>query len=128
MQATRRRDTSAEMRLRRALHSRGLRYRVDLAPLPGSRKRADIVFTRQRIAVLVHGCFWHGCPLHATTPKTNTDWWIDKLEANRGRDERAVRDLQEANWTVLVVWEHEDPDEAAECIERLVRERSPQPE
>jgi DNA mismatch endonuclease (patch repair protein) len=74
MQVTRRRDTPGELALRSALTAFGLRYRVDM-PIVGARRRADIVFTKAKIAVFVDGCFWHGCPLHGTWPKTNTEWW-----------------------------------------------------
>jgi DNA mismatch endonuclease (patch repair protein) len=73
MGRVRRRDTAAEVRIRKALHRRGLRYRVDYAPL-GGRNRADIVFTCSRIAVFIHGCFWHRCTEHGTLPKANADW------------------------------------------------------
>ena len=107
------RDTAPELALRRLLHARGLRYRVDMAPLPGLRRRADIVFTRARLAVFVDGCFWHRCPQHGTSPKSNTDWWRDKLDRNVRRDRDTDRALAEAGWQVLRVWEHEPPETAA---------------
>lgn len=85
MLANKRRDTSTELAVRRELHSRGLRYRVDAAPVPGLRRRADIVFTRVRIAIFIDGC-WHGCPIHTTSPKLNADYWGPKLAANVDRD------------------------------------------
>src|SRR3954466_10245033 len=82
----RRRDTAPEVAIRREAHRRGLRYRVDAA-LPGlPRRRADMVFTRRRVAVFVDGCFWHSCPAHATTPTANREWWVAKLERNQERD------------------------------------------
>jgi len=66
MAATGQRDTAAELAVRAELHARGLRYRVDVPPLRGIRRRADVVFTRVRVAVFIDGCFWHGCPEHAT--------------------------------------------------------------
>lgn len=77
MQRQARRDTKPELALRRELWSRGLRYRVDIAPLPQLRRRADIVFTKAKVAVYVDGCFWHSCPEHATVPKSNRDWWVE---------------------------------------------------
>ncbi len=75
MKRTRRRDTSAEMEIRRRLHAAGLRYFVDRPVIPGDqRRRADIVFPRKKIAIFIDGCFWHGCPEHATWPKSNADW------------------------------------------------------
>src|SRR4051795_6896695 len=80
MSRARRRDTAPEVAIRREAHRRGLRYRVDAA-LPGlPRRRADMVFTRRRVAVFVDGCFWHSCPIHATTPTANRGWWVAKLE------------------------------------------------
>src|SRR5438105_437916 len=88
MQANRRRDTGPELALRRELHRRGLRFRVDHPPVSGLQCRADMVFTRARVAVFVDGCFWHGCPEHGTLPRANGEWWRAKLEANAARDRR----------------------------------------
>jgi DNA mismatch endonuclease (patch repair protein) len=116
MQRTPRRDTPAELVLRSELHRRGLRYLVDRAPLPDSRRRADVVFTRARIAVFVDGCFWHRCPEHGTLPKKNADWWRTKLERNVERDRDTDRLLAAAGWLVVRVWEHEDGRAAANRI------------
>lgn len=109
----RRRDTSPELRIRRALHGRGLRYRVDAAlPLTGVRRRADMLFTARRVAVFVDGCYWHGCPVHATQPKVNADWWAQKLAANIRRDRDTDHRLVEVGWTVVRIWEHEETEVA----------------
>jgi DNA mismatch endonuclease (patch repair protein) len=123
MKAVRRHGTQPERELRSALHARGLRYRVDVSPVSGFRRRADLVFSRARIAVYVDGCFWHSCPQHATTPKSNREWWEEKLAANVARDRRTDRDLAELGWTVVRVWEHEDMEPAAERIAALYSER-----
>jgi len=120
MRANRRRDTGPEMALRRELHRRGLRYRVDYAPVPGLRCRADIVFTRARMAVFVDGCFWHSCPVHRTHPAANRDWWREKLDRNVERDRRNDRELGAAGWHVERVWEHELAATAADRIERAL--------
>ena len=120
MRATRQRDTAAELAIRSALHRAGLRYLVDRRPIPESRRRADIVFPRERIAVFVDGCFWHGCPKHGTTPRANRAWWLAKLAANERRDRDTDRCLTEAGWTVSRFWEHEDPLEVAQRIRALV--------
>src|SRR5689334_160100 len=86
MESQARRDTKPELALRHAVWRLGLRYLVDVAPLRTARRRADLVFTRARVAVYVDGCFWHRCPDHASTPKANRDWWIAKLAANVARD------------------------------------------
>ena len=121
MQSTKRRDTRAELAVRRELHRRGARYRVELAVLPGLRRRADVVFTRARVAVFIDGCFWHGCPIHATRPKANAGFWADKLAANRARDRDTDQRLTAAGWRVIRVWEHENPADAATRIMQLVR-------
>lgn len=119
MQANRSRDTSPELAVRRLLHAAGLRYRVDYAPL-GGRRRADIVFTRQRIAVFIDGCFWHGCPEHASYPRANADYWLPKLRRNAERDRETDALLVGAEWTVLRFWEHESASVAAADIARRV--------
>src|SRR5699024_10637989 len=120
MSRQRRRDTAPEVELRRALHRMGLRYRVDL-PLPGMpRRRADVTFTRQRVAVFVDGCFWHRCPIHATDPANNGSWWARKLEGNVARDRDTDRRLREAGWTVLRFWEHEDMHNAAVTVAGVI--------
>jgi DNA mismatch endonuclease (patch repair protein) len=121
MQATRQSGTAAELALRRELHRRGHRYRVDLTPLPGLRRRADIAFPRAHVAVFVDGCFWHSCPEHATVPKNNRDWWQTKLAGNVDRDRDTDRRLTQSGWIVLRVWEHEPASEAADRIEELLR-------
>jgi DNA mismatch endonuclease, patch repair protein len=113
-------DTKPEMALRRELHRRGLRYRVDHPPLPQVRRRADVVFPRRKVAVFVDGCFWHSCPTHGTLPKTNREWWQEKLERNRLRDRETDAALSEAGWTVLRFWEHENPVEAADEVESAI--------
>ncbi len=97
------------MLVRRALHAEGLRYRVGL-PVPGRPRRTiDVAFTGIRLAVFVDGCFWHGCPTHRTWPKTNADWWLQKIDANRSRDAETDRILSECGWRVIRVWEHDIP-------------------
>lgn len=117
MQATRRRDTAAELQLRRELHRRGMRYRVEVRLRELPRRRMDIVFSRVRLVVLVDGCFWHSCPLHATTARANAGYWAEKLAANQLRDRDTDARLQAAGWTVLRVWEHEEAAEAADRVE-----------
>jgi DNA mismatch endonuclease (patch repair protein) len=120
MRANRRRDTGPEMALRRELHRRGLRFRVDYSPLPRARCRADIVFTRQRIAVFIDGCFWHSCPDHANLPKANREWWRAKLALNVARDRRNDQAFDTGGWTVIRVWEHESVNSAADRIQAAI--------
>lgn len=124
MRTARRRDTAAEVALRRELHRRGLRYRV-VYPLPGQRRRTiDVAFTKVQVAVFVDGCFWHGCPEHGTKPRSNSEWWRTKLAANRARDEDTDRLLTDAGWTVVRIWEHEPVELAADRIVATVRRAS----
>ena len=122
MQNTPTRDTPGEAALRKALHRRGLRYRVDFAPIHGSRRRPDIVFTRAKVAVFVDGCFWHSCPTHGSKPKHNALWWSKKLARTVARDRETDEMLGNQGWTVVRVWEHEEPEVAASAIALLVRQ------
>jgi len=117
------RDTAPELVLRSELHGRGFRYRVDRAPAPDVRSRADLVFGPARVAVYVDGCFWHSCPEHGTNPKANADFWKRKLDRNRERDAETNRLLESRGWRVIRVWEHEDPVEAADRVEAAVHSR-----
>ncbi len=123
MQANRSRDTSPELALRRLLHAAGLRYRVSTRPLAEVRRTADLVFRPALVAVFVDGCFWHGCPDHGSSPKTNSDYWTPKLARNAERDRETDELLDKAGWISVRVWEHEDPHEAATRIEALVLDR-----
>lgn len=103
MSRIRSKDTGPEMRLRRALHARGFRYRLHDRRLAGS---PDLVLPGRRAVVFVHGCFWHGhdCP-YGVTPNTRTEFWLEKIARNRKRDTAAERRLAEDGWRVLTVWE-----------------------
>lgn len=123
MQANRRRDTSPELAVRRLLHARGYRYRVDFAPLSGLRRRADIVFTKRRVSIFIDGCFWHGCPEHGRSGFAhNVDYWPAKIASNMARDADTNSRLAEGGWTVLRFWEHEAPElVVARIVEVLER-------
>ncbi|MEU2200619.1 very short patch repair endonuclease [Isoptericola sp. NPDC019482] len=121
MQLQRTRDTGPELAVRRHLHAMGLRYRVDRAPLPGLRRRADIVFGPARVAVFIDGCFWHGCPEHGRPEtKANPVYWSGKIARNRARDADTDARLAEAGWSVVRVWEHELPSEVAKLVASTV--------
>jgi DNA mismatch endonuclease, patch repair protein len=113
-------ETSAELRLRSALHRRGYRFRVHQQPVSGLRRTADLVFARQRLAVFVDGCFWHGCPDHGSWPKTNAAWWREKIDGNRRRDADTNERFAAAGWHVLRIWEHEPPEAAAGRVAHLL--------
>lgn len=116
MQRQRRRDTSLEVEIRKRIHAIGYRFRVDHRLEPSLRVRGDLVFTRRRVVVFVDGCFWHGCPEHATAPKNNAEWWCQKLAANVARDERNRTALRDLGWTVVQIWEHVDVGDAVELV------------
>lgn len=114
-------NTSPELIIRQLLFRAGLRYRVHY-PVPGMPRRTiDIAFPRRRIAVFVDGCFWHGCPEHARSSRTNREYWSPKIEANRARDEETQEYLEREGWAVVRIWEHEDSEESAERVLARVR-------
>lgn len=122
MSRQRSRDTGIELAVRRLLYAQGFRYRVNL-PVAGMRRRTiDIAFTKKRVAIFLDGCFWHSCPEHATQPKANDTWWTEKLERNKARDTETASVLEEAGWTVLRFWEHEDAVTVAATVSRHLRE------
>lgn len=121
MLGNRSRDTAPELRVRRAVHAMGLRYRVAYRPEPNLRRTADLVFTRAHVAVFIDGCYWHGCPDHYIEPASNVDYWRPKIARNRERDAETTAALTHAGWRVLRFWSHEDPDEIAARIADEVR-------
>lgn len=116
MRAQRERDTAIERDLMKGLWSRGLRYRKHVRVLP--RREADIVFLSAKLAIFVDGCFWHGCEQHGSMPKSNSQWWSDKISENRRRDLDTDSRLTDLGWVVLRIWEHES---TATAVERVAR-------
>lgn len=112
--------TTPELALRRALHAAGARgYRVDLRT---EGVRPDIVFTRPRVAVFVHGCFWHRCPTcRHPLPRSNREFWLAKFRRNRARDRQKRRVLERAGWRVVELWEHDIRDDLARAIRTVTR-------
>jgi len=106
------RDTSPELKVRRALTALGARYRLNRKDLPGS---PDIVMAGRRLAIFVHGCFWHGhdCARGSRVPKANREYWTAKVARNVARDARAAADLAAAGWRVETIWECDLKDAAA---------------
>ncbi len=105
MARVRSKNTEPEVAVRRALHARGFRFRLHRKDLPG---KPDIVLPRHGLAILVHGCFWHGCPRcdrGRRAPKTNVPFWTAKLTANKERDIRSIAALEASGWRVAVLWE-----------------------
>lgn len=121
MAAIRRRDTRPELALRSALHASGYRFRVDYRlDLVGAKVRPDVVFTRDRVAVFVDGCFFHRCPEHGVLPQTNAEFWLSKLNRNVERDREQDDALQRAGWSAIRVWEHETLDAALVKVSQAV--------
>jgi DNA mismatch endonuclease (patch repair protein) len=110
------------MAIRSSLHGAGLRFRVDKAPLKGLKRRADIVFGADKVAVFVDGCFWHSCPEHGTAPRKNVLWWREKLRRNQIRDRDTDQRLRAEGWLVVRLWEHEDPEQAATGVRTILDE------
>jgi DNA mismatch endonuclease (patch repair protein) len=123
MQRNRSRDTRPEVAVRSAVHAMGLRYRVAARPLREVRRTADLVFRGARVAVFVDGCFWHGCPDHFVAPRTNAAYWATKIGRNRDRDAETDALLAEAGWSVVRVWEHDDPVAGAARVSDAVAHR-----
>ena len=118
MSRVRGKDTSPEMRVRRAAHALGLRFRLHRKDLPG---RPDMVFPRHHVTLFVHGCFWHrhpGCS-KASTPKSRTEFWRGKFDANGARDVRVKAELEKLGWRVLTIWECETKQ--PELIDAILR-------
>jgi DNA mismatch endonuclease (patch repair protein) len=118
MARVRQKGTAPELRLRRCLWGLGLRYRLHAKDLPGT---PDIVFRGAKVAVFVHGCFWHshGCKLSLRKPVTNAEFWQAKLERNADRDRRCLAELTAIGWTPIVAWACEDLDVVAERIKKV---------
>ncbi len=121
MRAVKSRDTGPEMAVRRAAHALGLRFRLHRNDLPG---KPDLVFPSRRIALFVHGCFWHGhdCPRGARMPQNNRDYWQAKIGRNMARDKATMTALRKLGWTARTIWECEtrDPVALARRITRLI--------
>lgn len=123
MKKIRQRDTSVELALRSELHARGLRYRIQVPVLSKPRRVADVAFKGLRVAVFVDGCFWHGCPQHATWPKQNAEFWRAKIRANQQRDRDTDDRLRGEGWAVVRAWAHESPERVAAKVASIVGQR-----
>lgn len=124
MRANRARNTGPEVRLRRALRAAGLGgYRLNWKKAPG---RPDIAYPGRRVAVFVHGCYWHHCPrCYPNLPKSNPDFWARKFELNRERDARKRTNLEDAGWFVIETWECDVRDRMAEVVSEVVARTTP---
>jgi DNA mismatch endonuclease (patch repair protein) len=121
MRAVKSKNTAPELIVRKLLHKEGFRYRLHPTDLPGC---PDIVFRSKRKAIFVHGCFWHGhrCPRGGRIPKTNSDYWKNKVARNERRDQETLESLRSSGWAVLVIWECElaDPESLAQKVAQFM--------
>jgi DNA mismatch endonuclease, patch repair protein len=120
MARVRQKGAQAEIDLRRNLHAKVLRYRIHAPLLTKPGRVADIVSPSARMAAFVDGCFWNECPEHASWPKSNADFWREKIETNRSRDADTDQRLNALGWKTVRIREHEDAHEAANRIAELV--------
>ena len=121
MSHIRSKDTSIELKVRKYLFSLGYRYRVNYKKLPG---KPDIVFTKKKIAIFIHGCYWHGhnCnSRYAHISKSNTNYWNTKIQRNQERDKRNIEQLEKDGWKVIVLWECEIKDNFGSIQGNLIR-------
>jgi DNA mismatch endonuclease (patch repair protein) len=119
MSGIRSKDTKPELSVRKALYQAGLRFRLHRTDLPGS---PDIVLPKHKTVIFVHGCFWHGHGCHyCKTPKTRTEFWLDKLAGNAKRDRKNEDALRNSGWRVFVVWECDIRDKTG-WIDTLIKE------
>ena len=124
MRAVKSRGTAPELKVRRAAHALGLRFRLGRSDLPG---KPDLVFPSRRIALFVHGCFWHGhdCARGARLPHTNRTYWQAKIARNMERDAASLASLRKLDWKPAVIWECETKDAAR--LARLITRRVGKP-
>lgn len=117
------RNTGPELDLRRALRAAGLHYQLRRA-LPGS---PDLTLGEPRVAIFVHGCFWHGCPKHYQEPRTRAAFWKEKLKQNRLRDRRVTKELRKRGWKVLVIWECDVENDLSGVVRRIASSLASRP-
>jgi DNA mismatch endonuclease, patch repair protein len=115
MSAVKNRNTKLEVLFKKALWAAGFRYRLK-SRLPG---RPDLVFPKQKIAVFIDGCFWHGCPKHGTMPRTNTAFWKAKIGRNKKRDTVVKQELTRLKWKTFRLWQHDLKGSPEKCVKKL---------
>lgn len=118
MRAVKGKDSALETKVRSALWRRGLRFRKNLARLPG---KPDIAFPQKKIVVFLDSCFWHGCPDHLRRPSSNQIYWEGKIARNRKRDAEVSAIYSAMDWAVIRIWEHELKQDFDACVRRIAR-------
>jgi DNA mismatch endonuclease (patch repair protein) len=117
MRAVKGKNSSLEMKFRRALWAAGVRgWRLHKSSLPG---KPDLIFSSSRVVVFIDSCFWHGCPSHLRMPKSNLDYWEAKIARNRARDRSATKELKSLGWSVLRFWEHDIQNDLKGSVSKL---------
>ena len=116
MRAIKSKDTRFEIEFRSELWKRGLRYRVKYS-LPG---KPDLVFVESKVLVFLDSCFWHGCRWHCRMPKSNVNYWDEKIRSNRCRDESVTVECRRLGWTVLRFWEHSIRRDLSGCLHKVI--------
>lgn len=112
-------DTSIERMVRKRLFALGYRFRVNYKDLPG---KPDIVFTKKKIVIFIHGCYWHGhscSSRYAHVSKSNKDYWASKIQKNKDRDQRIIEELEKTGWFVMILWECEIKEDLNSLIEKV---------
>lgn len=121
MSRIRSKNTKPEILVRKFLHSQGFRFRVHYKKLPG---KPDIVLPKYKTVIFINGCFWHGhdnCR-YFVAPKTNTDWWLNKIFLNRANDNKSVKALKKEGWKIIILWECQlKPDKAVKTLLSFVK-------
>jgi DNA mismatch endonuclease, patch repair protein len=116
MKSTRQHDTAPELDLQALFRDINIEFETNAFPIAGFRRKADILFRDDKIAVFIDGCFWHGCPIHGTWPKENANFWRNKILENQARDRDTNIKLMDGGWKVIRVWEHEDMSKVSQLI------------
>jgi DNA mismatch endonuclease (patch repair protein) len=117
MAAIRATHSKLEDRITRGIWVKGYRFRKNVKGLYG---KPDIVIQKYRVVIFIDSCFWHACPIHGNIPKNNQEFWINKLERNKQRDEEVTKHYQNRNWNILRIWEHEVSRDFAAALERIM--------
>jgi len=118
MRAVKSKGTRLEQRVFKALRKRGLKFRTNVANLPG---KPDIAIKKYKIVIFLDSCFWHGCPLHCRMPKSNVEYWQKKIERNKRRDALITENYKKMGWNVLRIWEHELKENFEKTIDKIER-------
>jgi DNA mismatch endonuclease (patch repair protein) len=118
MQAVRSKETGIEILLRKALWNKGYRYKKNYKKLIG---KPDIVFPKQKVAIFVDSCFWHGCPYHCRKPHSHRSYWYHKIACNKDRDRAVNRKLRHEGWIVIRLWEHSLMNSLKKCVQVITK-------